>query len=57
MSNDFPDFALLHSPGDLPQFSGFRHRLVLRPDGVSSRPFLRRQDPFRRRGYVVEVAQ
>jgi hypothetical protein len=99
---DLPDFGILHSPGDLPQFIEFPHRLVLRPEGVSAaagpvsatflvdrncgndvlngyalteylkqrvpvliqaqrprdlRPFLRRQDSFRRRGYLVEVSQ
>jgi hypothetical protein len=99
---DLPDFGILHSPGDLPQFIEFPHRLVLRPKGIRAagndvsaaflvdpdcgldvlnsaalaeylkrripvliqaqrardlRPFLRRQDSFRRRGYLIEVSQ
>jgi hypothetical protein len=36
MMADSPDFAILHSPGDLPRFTGFPHRIVLRPEGVST---------------------
>jgi hypothetical protein len=100
VSSDLPDYALLYPLGAEPRFTGFPHRLVLRPEGVSVvagpvsaaflidpdcgldvlngaalahyleqrvpvliqaqrardlRPFLRRRDSFRQRGYVVEA--
>lgn len=97
---DLPDYAILYNPAVPLRFSGYRHRLMLRPDGVAFseapvsaaflidadcgfdvlnspglavyikqrvliliqaqrakdlRPFLRRSESFRRRGFVIEV--